>query len=507
MWGSPLALFMGLVGNEMKARDDSSVQLLSPSGAVVSVDKAVLSRLGADDVLIPSPSGEVLILGKSEQDAVSECVSRSLSAFRGMLSVTDDQVVAFFQYAAENLGDQGIWDAICKTNDADVAAAESAGRHVSRLRLSENVRQDMIVGLRTWGSTARIRGKVIDTKEHESFRVDLIQEPLGIVGFVFEGRPNVVVDACGVLRGGNTAVLRIGRDALGTAQAIEALAIRPALAKASLPLDALLILGSRNHEAAWALFLDKRVSLAVARGSGPSVELLGSLARGVGTPVSLHGTGGGWMFATGSTDGTKLKDAVARSLDRKVCNTLNTLCIPASHAQSLFPQFVGGLKEALGTGKRQSVSLHVALEDGCEDSFDLLRSLLDRQLGTHITTTVQPLAIEQLGTEWEWEVTPELSVVLVSSLDSAVDLFNRLSPRLVATLISDDDAEHRRLWDRAEAPFVGDAITRWVDGAFALRKPELGISGWGNGRLFGRAGILCGDDVFTVRTKYTSKVR
>lgn len=491
----------------MNASNDSSVRLLSPAGTVVSVDAAVLSRLGADDILIPSLSGEVLILGKSEQDAVSECVSRSLSAFRGMLSVTDDQVVAFFRYAAENLEDQGIWDAICKTNDADVAAAESAGRHVSRLKLSEKVRQDMIVGLQTWGKTAGIRGKVIDTKEHETFRVDLIQEPLGIVGFVFEGRPNVVVDACGVLRGGNTAVLRIGRDALATAQAIEASAIRPALAKASLPLDAFIILGSRSHEAAWALFLDKRVSLAVARGSGPSVELLGSLARGAGTPVSLHGTGGGWMFGSGSTDGAKLKSAVARSLDRKVCNTLNTLCIPASQAQSLFPQFVAGLMEALESGKKGSVSLHLALEPGCEDSFDLLRSLLHQQLGAQTATTVQPLAIDQLGTEWEWEATPELSVVLVHSLDSAVDLFNRLSPRLVATLISDDDAEHQRFWERAEAPFVGDALTRWVDGAFALRKPELGISGWGNGRLFGRAGILCGDDVFTIRTRYTSKTR
>ncbi len=51
------------------------------------------------------------------------------------------------------------------------------------------------------------------------------------------------------------------------------------------------------------------------------------------------------------------------------------------------------------------------------------------------------------------------------------------------------------------APFVGDDLTRWVDGQFALRKPELGLSNWERGRLFGRGGILAGDSVYTVRTR------
>jgi len=491
--------------NEDKAMDDSSVRLLSPSGTVVSVDKAILSRLAAGDVLIPSLSGEPLILGKSEQEAVAASVTRSLAAFRGMLSATDAQVVAFFAHAAARLGDDAVWDAICRTNDADVAAAEAAGRHVGRLRLSEKVRRDMIAGLQTWGASQSIRGHVIETREHEGFRVELVREALGIVGFVFEGRPNVVVDACGVLRGGNVAVLRIGRDALRTAQAIEALAIRPALAEAGLPVDAFIILDSQKHEAAWALFLDKRVSLAVARGSGPAVEFLGSLARGVGTPVSLHGTGGAWMFTTAFTDGARFEEAVGRSLDRKVCNTLNTCCIPTAQAAALLPRFVAGLKHALVTGKKDSVSLHVAHEAGSADAFDRLRGLLAEQLGADVRVAIERIETARLGIEWEWESTPELSVVLVDGLDSAIDLFNDLSPRFVATLVSDDPAEHAQLWQRAEAPFVGDSLTRWVDGAYALSKPELGLSGWGNGRLFGRGGILCGDDVFTVRTRYVSR--
>jgi glutamate-5-semialdehyde dehydrogenase len=51
---------------------------------------------------------------------------------------------------------------------------------------------------------------------------------------------------------------------------------------------------------------------------------------------------------------------------------------------------------------------------------------------------------------------------------------------------------------------VGDAFTRWVDGQLALRKPELGLSNWQYGRLFGRGGILSGDTVYTVRTRYVT---
>ena len=64
---------------------------------------------------------------------------------------------------------------------------------------------------------------------------ELVGAALGIVAFVFEGRPNVLADACGVLRGGNTAIFRIGRDALATARAIMELAVRPALVDAGLP--------------------------------------------------------------------------------------------------------------------------------------------------------------------------------------------------------------------------------------------------------------------------------
>jgi glutamate-5-semialdehyde dehydrogenase len=115
----------------------------------------------------------------------------------------------------------------------------------------------------------------------------------------------------------------------------------------------------------------------------------------------------------------------------------------------------------------------------------------------------EPFATEidvaQLATEWEWEGSPEVSLVVVDDLDEAVALCNAHSPHLAASLISTDPDEHRRFYAACDVPFIGNGFTRWVDGQFALDRPELGLSNWENGRLFARSAVLSGDSVFTVR--------
>src|SRR5690606_5346348 len=107
----------------------------------------------------------------------------------------------------------------------------------------------------------------------------------------------------------------------------------------------------------------------------------------------------------------------------------------------------------------------------------------------------------ELGREWEWEETPELTLALVDDVPHAVRLFNRYSPQFIASLIAADEAEHAEFYATINAPFVGNGFTRWVDGQYALLRPELGLSNWQAGRLFGRGGVLSGDGVFTVRAR------
>ena len=70
---------------------------------------------------------------------------------------------------------------------------------------------------------------------------------------------------------------------------------------------------------------------------------------------------------------------------------------------------------------------------------------------------------------------------MTADVDAAVALCNRYSPRFVASLVSDDAAEHERFYAAVDAPFVGDGFTRWVDGQYALDTPELGLSNWQGG--------------------------
>jgi glutamate-5-semialdehyde dehydrogenase len=113
----------------------------------------------------------------------------------------------------------------------------------------------------------------------------------------------------------------------------------------------------------------------------------------------------------------------------------------------------------------------------------------------------EELDVAGLATEWEWEDSPELTLAVVDGLDEAIDLCNAHSPRFIVSVISEDPADHDAAWRTLEAPFVGDGFTRWVDGQYALTTPELGLSNWQGGRLFGRGGILTGDAIATVRTR------
>ena len=92
---------------------------------------------------------------------------------------------------------------------------------------------------------------------------------------------------------------------------------------------------------------------------------------------------------------------------------------------------------------------------------------------------------------------------MVKYVAAAIELCNRYSPQFIVSMVSEDDAEHQKVWHGLNAPFVGNGMTRWVDGQFALLRPELGLSNWQFGRLLGRSGILSGDSVYTVRLRAT----
>ncbi len=467
--------------------------------ATVASDLAAAFAPG-DRIVVDESSGQILHVDAGSAATAEAAVTAAVDAFAGLARCTDDQITDFFGRFADLLADDGRFAPIRAANGDDVESARRRGRSTTRLELGDRMRTDMIAGLRGWAASPSRRDAVDRVVEHDGWTVAAHRAPLGVVAFVFEGRPNVFADAAGVVRTGNTVVFRIGSDALATAQAIGEHALAPALAGAGLPDGTVSLVASAAHAAGWALFADPRLDLAVARGSGPAVAQLASVARQAGVPVSCHGTGGAWLVADADADADRLAAVVANSLDRKVCNTLNTCCIVADSAAELVPVVLDACRSAAehrGAGAR----LHATptAMDHVPPELRAEQVEVVRADGSHLEPLVTAIGVDRLGHEWEWESSPEITVHVVDTIDEAVELFNAQSPRFVASLISASSEAHRRFFDTVDAPFVGDGFTRWVDGQYALDAPELGLSNWEGGRLLGRGGVLSGDSVFTVR--------
>jgi len=454
-----------------------------------------------DRLVVVQDTGDLLHIPAAQWHTATEAVDRAGRAFLAMGSVSDDAIGEFFNSFARRLADDDVFDPIAEANRTDIERARQRGRSTTRLQLTRQMRKAMVEGLEMWRDTPSSRNRKVETITHRGWRVEQRLAGLGVVGFVFEGRPNVFADATGVLRSGNTVVFRIGSDALGTARAIVDHALDPALARAGLPEGAATLVDSAAHAAGWAMFSDPRLALAVARGSGAAVEQLGSVARQSGTAVSLHGTGGAWMVTGESCNPHRLQSVIEHSLDRKVCNTLNTCCVLASQADELVPVVLAGLEAAAGN-LAVNPKLHVTSSAASylPDNWLGLDVDIERAEGLVKEPKAELINSDQLGREWEWEESPEITLTVVDSVAEAVELFNEQSPRFTVSLISDDNDEQRSFWETVDSPFVGDGFTRWVDGQYALSKPELGLSNWQGGRLFARGGVLSGDSVYTVRT-------
>lgn len=467
-------------------------------GKLIAIGSAVAHAYRDGDRIVASSNGELLIIPKSEIDLVEQIVHQSQVAFTALQTVDDEQIRQFFAVLARRIADDDVMDGVFAANREDIQRAKERGRSTTRLELTASMRKDMIAALGLWRDMV-VQGDTAVQFDHAGWSVQSHHAPLGIVGFVFEGRPNVLADATGVLRGRNTCVFRIGSDAFSTAEALMNAAVRPSLSETGLPEHCVMLLPSISHASAWALFSNRSVALAVARGSGQSVALLGNIAQQHGIPVSLHGTGGAWALISRYDDLAALQDVISHSLDRKVCNTLNTIVVLDDAIKEMLPSVIIGIaKSGEKLGVRPIVHLSASVEQQC------VRLGIDlRELSKDVVFSVADDL--DLSKEWEWETTPEVTILFAESIVAATELFNTYSPQFVVSVLTSQSDEEEYVWSASNAPFFGNGMTRWVDGQYALNKPELGLSNWQLGRTLARGGILSGDSVFSIRYRMTQR--
>src|SRR5438105_9608184 len=238
---------------------------------------------------------------------------------------------------------------LLEANRADVERARGrvAKAFLDRLTLTETRIEEMAQGLREIAALPDPVGTVVEAWGRPSgIEITRVRVPLGVVGFIYESRPNVTADAAGLcLKAGNAAILRGGSEAIESNTMIAAV-LAKAVDKAGGPADAIQFIDTTDREAVAALLeLAGLVDLIIPRGGEEFVRWVAARSR---VPVLKHDKGLVHVFVDASAD---LAMAVAIVLNAKaqrpsVCNALETLLVHRDIAPQLLPPLAARLTEA-----------------------------------------------------------------------------------------------------------------------------------------------------------------
>jgi glutamate-5-semialdehyde dehydrogenase len=345
------------------------------------------------------------------------------------------------------------WSALVDVNRGDLARAESAGMAASaqdRLRLTEARVRSMAAGLRSVARLADPVGEVLEGwVRPNGLRVSRVRVPLGVVGVIYENRPNVTSDAAGLcLKAGNAAFLRGSASALDSNRAIVA-RLRRAAGKAGLPEDAVALVEDTSHETAVAFMrLRGLVDCLIPRG-GPS--LIASLLEHATVPYVLDGDGNCHVYVDATADLSMALDIVVNAKTHRfgVCNAAETILVHAAVAEAFLPTMASALTGA-GVELRGD---------------ERVRAILP---GTAVAEETD------FATEF---LAPIVAVGVVDDLDGAMEHITRYSSGHSEAIVTTDvRAADRFVAEVDAAAVLVNASTRFIDGEELGLGAEVGIS-------------------------------
>ncbi|MEO7131781.1 MAG: glutamate-5-semialdehyde dehydrogenase [Dermatophilaceae bacterium] len=280
-----------------------------------------------------------------------------------------------------------------------------------------------------------------------------VRVPMGVIGMIYEARPNVTVDAAGLaLKSGNAVLLRGGSAAASSNHAfIEAM--RESLAQQGLPVDAMVLLEEGGHDAARALMTARgRVDLVIPRGGA---SLIQTVVRESTVPVIETGVGVCHVYVDKAADLDKALAIAHNSKTHRpsVCNSAESLLVHRDVAAAFLPLMLGDLDAA-------GVKLHVA------------RGVSDYVAAD---TAAYEIATEaDFATEW---LALEMSVAVVDDLDEALERIRRYGSGHTEAIVTEDRGAARRFAAEVDAAAVMiNASTRFTDGGEFGFGAEIGIS-------------------------------
>ena len=371
-------------------------------------------------------------------------------AGRALAVLTRCQKDAALQAMAEALA--AATEPVLAANALDVDAARQAGTSeslVDRLALSSSRVQGMVAGLRSLAGLPDPVGDVVrGWTNANGVRVRQVRVPLGVVGIIYEARPNVTADAAGIsLKSGNAALLRGSSSALQSNRAIVT-ALRAGLAAAGLPEDAVQLVEGDRSVTGEMMAARGLVDVLIPRGGA---GLINAVVDGSKVPVIETGTGNCHLFVDASADRDM---AIAIMLNAKVqrpsvCNALETLLVHAAAAPAFLPKALAALAGA-GVTVHGSAAVQA------------------------YSAAVVPAASDEFDDEY---LSLDLACDIVGSLDEAIAHIRVHTTGHSETIVTADRASAERFTAEVDAAAVlVNASSRFIDGGEFGFGAEIGIS-------------------------------
>jgi glutamate-5-semialdehyde dehydrogenase len=330
-----------------------------------------------------------------------------------------------------------------KANGLDAASLD-------RLALTDERIAGMSEGLRQIAALQDPIGEITDMAYRPSgIQVGRMRVPLGVIGIIYESRPNVTADAAGLcLKAGNAAILRGGSEAIHSNQAL-ADCIRYGLAEAGLPEDAVQVIETIDRAAVGEMLQMKdSIDVIIPRGGKSLIARISTESK---VPVIKHLDGICHVYIDDDAD---YKKAVKVAFNAKTqrygtCNTMETLLVAESVASDILPDLCAHFEN-------EGVELR-----GC----DKTRAIMDE---------VKAATDEDWDTEY---LAPILSIRVVEGIDAAIDHINRHSSQHTESIITENYTTARRFLREVDSSSVMvNASTRFADGFEYGLGAEIGIS-------------------------------
>ena len=351
---------------------------------------------------------------------------------------------------AADLLEQRAGDIVAANGD-DLAAARAGGASATvldRLGLTEARVGSMAEGLRQVATLADPVGEVVEgTVRPNGLRVSRVRVPLGVIGIIYENRPNVTSDAAGLcLKAGNATMLRGSSSALRSNTAVVA-CLREAAEKAGLPADVVVLVEDTSHEAATEFMrLEGVIDCLIPRGGHGLVAAIKEQAT---VPYVIDGDGNCHVYVDAAADLDVALSIVTNAKMQRpgVCNAAESLLVHAAVAAAFLPRAAAALEGVVLVGD------------------DRARRLVP----TMAAATEADFATEFLDLK--------LSVAVVDDLDGAVDHIARFGSGHSEAIVTKDLATADRFCREVDAGAVlVNASTRFVDGGELGLGAEIGIS-------------------------------